>query len=824
MPYSVRNIADILQADVLLTNPDAVIEHLVTDSRRLVFPATSLFFAIQSRQRDGHNYVAEVYERGIRNFIVHKDFKTDGFKEANFIFADNSLSALQQIAAYHRKQFNYPVIGITGSNGKTIVKEWLNQLLSADYNIVRSPRSYNSQIGVPLSVWQMQANHDLAIFEAGISMPDEMEKLQPIIQPTIGVLTNIGEAHSENFINQSQKASEKVKLFEGVQQLCMGYDDVMATTAVGKMQHQPGQIAGWSFKNAEADLYMLSIQKTPTAAEIQARYQEGIITISIPFTDDASIYNAITCWLVCLKMGIEQKTIAERMLQLQAVDMRLQLLQGINNCSVINDSYSFDTGSLGVALDFLLQQQQQPQKTVILSDIPSAKNEAPYQMVAAMLQAKNMHRVIVIGEQWGLHYHLLQNKIPVTEYYQSTAAFLETFSANHFKNEAVLLKGGRVFSFEKITALLEKKVHQTILEINLNALVHNLKYYQQQLQPGVKLMAMVKAFAYGSGSVEVAKVLQFHKTDYLAVAYADEGIELRKAGISLPIMVMNIDEEAFETLVQHNLEPELFSINMLTSFMAFLQKQGLHQYPVHIKLDTGMHRLGIDENDIAALLQNLSNNTHLAVQSVFSHFASGEDVADDAFTNQQAALFATWCSNIEATLGYAVLKHISNSAAIFRHPHFQYNMVRLGIGLYGVDSAVENQSALQTVATLKTTIAQLRKVKAGATVGYNRRGKITKDSLIATLRIGYADGFRRQMSNGAGKVYIKGQLAPVIGTVAMDMMMVDVTHIPGIEEGEEVEIFGRHIPVQQVAAASGTIAYDILTGISQRVKRVYIEE
>ena len=337
-------------------------------------------------------------------------------------------------------------------------------------------------------------------------------------------------------------------------------------------------------------------------------------------------------------------------------------------------------------------------------------------------------------------------------------------------------------------------------------------------------MAMVKAFAYGSGSVEVAKVLQFHKTDYLAVAYADEGVELRKSGISLPIMVMNVDEEAFETLVQHNLEPELFSINMLSAFMAFLQKQGLYQYPVHIKLDTGMHRLGLDENDIAALLLCLNNNTHLAVQSVFSHFASGEDAADDSFTHQQAALFATWCTKIEATLGYTVLKHISNSAAIFRHPDFQHNMVRLGIGLYGVDSAVENQSALQTVATLKTTIAQLRKVKAGETVGYNRRGKITKDSVIATLRIGYADGFRRQLSNGVGKLYIKGQLAPVIGMVAMDMMMVDVTHISGIEEGEEVEVFGQHIPVQQVAAASGTIAYDILTGISQRVKRVYIEE
>ena len=820
MQYTIQHIANILHAETTLHEPSAVIEHLITDSRRIVFPASSLFFALHTKRRDGHSFIAEVYDRGARNFVVEKGFYISPYPDANFIFVADALYALQQLAAYHRSQFTYPVIGITGSNGKTIVKEWLYQLLQQDYNIVRSPRSYNSQIGVPLSVWEMNSENTLAIFEAGISEPGEMKMLAQIIKPSIGVFTNIGEAHKENFSSTEQKIKEKLLLFEHEKTLVYGSDDTLLAKNI-----KEGKLSGFDWGWAEQALVKINkIDKDVGSAKIYAFYSGQQIIIAIPFSDDASIENAITCLCVCLNLNIPAKTIAERMLQLRAVDMRLQLVQAINNCSVINDSYSFDVTSLSIALDFLLQQHQYPEKTVIISDLPNAAEQSVYVQVADMLQAKQINRVIAIGRHWQAYDHIIKNAVAVTQHYSTTEAFIQKFSNNHFRNEAILLKGARAFGFEKIAALLEKKVHQTVMEINLTAMAHNLKQYQQQLRPGVKLMAMVKAFGYGSGGAEVANVLQFHKVDYLAVAYADEGIELRKAGISLPIMVMNIDEAAFEALVQHDLEPELFSFNILNAFAAFLKKQGIQQYPVHIKLDTGMHRLGFEQQDMDELSALLQSNRQLAVRSAFSHLAASEDKHEDAFTQQQATIFAACCMKIEKALGYGFIKHISNSAAIFRNHGLQFDMVRLGIGLYGVDSAVEHQLQLQTVATLKTTIAQLRHIKAGDTVGYNRKGKVLKPSVIATIRIGYADGFDRRLSNGIGKVYINSFLAPVIGAVAMDMTMVDVTGIPNVSEGGEVEIFGGNIPVENVAAWAGTIAYEILTGISQRVKRVYVEE
>ncbi len=806
-----------------MPEPSLTIEHLLTDSRRLVFPATTLFFAMRSEQRDGHVFIAELYQRGVRNFVVELLFDQITFADANFIVVTDSLAALQQLAAHHRSLFNYPVIGITGSNGKTIVKEWLYELLSEKYNIVRSPRSYNSQVGVPLSVWQMDDINNMAIFEAGISMPGEMDKLRAIIKPTIGIFTNIGEAHAENFPGPEDKALEKIKLFSNVEKVFYCADDLNAAKVIGELRKQI-QKRFWSRSNAGADLYAYRVERKDGMTSIRARYRGKEVHIVIPFIDEASTSNAITCWLVCLEQGIQQDRIKAQAKHLQAVDMRLQLLQGVNNCSVVNDSYSMDTASLAVALDFLLQQEHQQRRTVIISDIPAAIDATSYREVVDMLQAKNIHRVIAIGQKWIEWVDLLRGKIQVVETYPSTAVFLQHFSSNHFRNEAILLKGARAFEFEKISALLGRKVHQTIMEINLSALLHNLKEYRQLLKTGVKLMAMVKAFGYGSGSVEIAKLLQFYKVDYLAVAYADEGVELRKAGISLPVMVMNVDEEAFETLVQYQLEPELFSINIFNAFTTFLSRQGLQQYPVHIKLDTGMHRLGFDENDQVELLSLLKSKRQIKVQSVFSHLASGEDVSDDAFTMKQGAVFAGWCAAIKEGLGYNFIQHISNSAAILRHPSLQFDMVRLGIGLFGVDSSNEHKLSLRNVVTLKTTIAQLRLVKKRETVGYNRRGKVMRDSAIATLRIGYADGFRRVMSNGVGKVWVRGRVAPVIGTVAMDMLMVDVTGISDVAEGDEVEIFGSNIPVQDVAKACNTIAYEILTGISQRVKRVYIEE
>jgi len=818
--YTVLDIAEVLSANASLSRTVDVIEQLSADSRRISFPATTLFFALQTARRDAHIFIKEVYERGVRNFVVRKNYDAKNFEDANFIFVDDTLNALQTLAAHHRNQFNYPVIGITGSNGKTIVKEWLYQLLSPDYNIIRSPRSYNSQTGVPLSVWQMSEENDLALFEAGISQPCEMEKLEKIIKPTIGVFTNLGEAHKENFQSLSEKATEKAKLFQHSDVVIYCADDTTIQQALWCLPTK--RFFTWSHEN-EADVKIISFEKKELITKINFSLGREPETITIPFTDDASVQNACTCLTVLLYLNLPVEIIRRRMLHLHPVNMRLQLVHGINNCVVVNDAYSFDINSLSVALDFLAQQQQQLQRTAIISDIPSAKNGEAYDEVIEMLHTRKIQRVITIGEEWNKHQSVVK-KIPVTQHFHDTTSFIEHFSANHFRNEAILLKGARVFGFEKIVSLLERKVHQTVMEINLTAMAHNLNQYRSRLNKGVKLMAMVKAFAYGSGSAEVANLLQFHKTDYLAVAYADEGIELRKAGISLPIMVMNVDDAAFETIVQNDLEPELFSFNIFQSFNSFLQQEGLKQYPVHIKLDTGMHRLGFEEKDLPSLLPLLQNNHHIAVRSVFTHLAASEDPFEDAFTNQQSQMFENCCSQIKEAVGYNFIMHLSNSAAIFRNPSLQYDMVRLGIGLYGIDSSDTFQTSLQTVATLKTTIAQLRDVKEGDTIGYNRRGKAERDSLIATIRIGYADGFNRRLGYGNAKVFVNNQLAPTIGTVSMDMTMIDVTDIPNVNEGDEVEIFGNNIPVKEVAKWCGTIPYEILAGISQRVKRIYIEE
>lgn len=820
MTYTIQHIAEILKARASFAQPASVIEQLATDSRRISFPSSTLFFALQTQRRDAHVFIKEVYERGVRNFVANTSFNTEKFSDANFLFVDNTLDALQTLAAHHRAQFHYPVIGITGSNGKTIVKEWLYLLLSPDYNIVRSPRSYNSQIGVPLSLWQMSEEHNLGIFEAGISQPGEMEKLEAMIQPTTGIFTNIGEAHRENFENILYKANEKVKLFKRANVIIYCSDEAIIQQALSSLQNK--HFFTWA-KQSDADVKIFSIEKKQSRTQINFQYNDLKSAITIPFTDDASIQNVCTCLCALLYLKIPVEIIQQRMQHLHAINMRLQLVHGINNCVIVNDSYSFDISSFSVALDFFMQQQQQPQRTVIISDIPSSKNSEAYEEVIEMLHARKIQRVITIGEQWNKHQSLINN-IPVTQHYHDTASFIEHFSANHFRNETILLKGARVFGFERIVSLLERKVHQTVMEINLTAMAHNLNKYRSHLNKGVKLMAMVKAFAYGSGSAEVAALLQFHRVDYLAVAYTDEGVELRKAGISLPIMVMNVDEAAFETIVQHNLEPELFSLKIFQAFNSFLLQEGLQRYPVHIKLDTGMHRLGFEETDLPVLLPLLQQNHYIAVRSVFSHLAASEDPSEDAFTLHQSQVFEKCCVQIKDALEYNFIRHISNSAAIFRIPSLQYNMVRLGIGLYGVDSTNEYQLSLQTVAKLKTTIAQLRKVKAGDTIGYNRRGVTEKESLIATIRIGYADGFSRKLGYGNGKVYVHGVHCSVVGTISMDMTMIDVTNVPDVNEGDEVEIFGNHIPVQQVAKWCDTIPYEILAGISQRVKRIYIEE
>ena len=801
MSYSIDDIVRIIQATAVIAKKDAVIEHLLLDSRKVYAPATSLFFALKGYRKDGHRFIPDLYKRGVRNFVTAMPLDIAGFPGANFLQVPDTLAALQLLAAHHRQQFNCPVIGITGSNGKTIVKEWLYQLLHEEYNIVRSPKSYNSQIGVPLSVWGMHSKNTLAIFEAGISKPGEMEKLEQIIKPTIGVLTNIGEAHSEGFENEAQKIAEKKILFRNAAQ--------------------------------PPPLYNIDIRKNATGTYIAASLREKepqIIAIEIPYTDDASVQNAITCWKVLVLLGLKQEIIQQRMKLLQPVSMRLELKKGINHCTIINDSYSADLSSLEIALNFLDQQRNESGKTVvILSDFlqSAVPDNQLYKQVLENLVKHGVGKIIGIGERISTVIRQLtaQENFPLqTELYPSTLVFLQQFRPSVFKDEIILIKGARVFAFEQIVQLLEQKVHQTILEINLNAIAHNLKEYQQLLQPSAKVMAMVKAFAYGSGGAEVAGVLQYHNADYLGVAYADEGVELRKAGNTLPIMVMNPEQSAFETITEHNLEPEIYSFELLHTFDAYLQQEGIQQYPVHIEIETGMNRLGFDILQMRELGAFLVSSPSFRVQTVFSHLAASEEAAQDEFTLFQFRQFEKAAVELEQILGYSFVKHIANSAAVVRHPQMQMDMVRLGIGLYGVDSAATGLLNLQTVATLKSTIAQLKYLKQGDSVSYNRRGMVKKDSVIATVRMGYADGYPRRMGNGVGKVWINGQLVPIIGTVCMDMFMADITGVPDVKEGDEVIIFGEQLPVEQVAGWAQTIPYEIMTGISQRVKRVYFEE
>lgn len=825
MSYAIHHIARIIGADATFIAYDTVIGQLILDSRKVYAASSSLFFAIKGPRRDGHQFITELYKKGVRNFVISTPVDHSVFPGANFLLVKDTLQALQELAAFHRKNFAIPVIGITGSNGKTIVKEWLYQLLQEDQQVARSPKSYNSQVGVPLSVWQINKQHTLGIFEAGISQAGEMEQLEKIIQPTIGILTNIGEAHSEGFTGKKQKLAEKLKLFSHAEILICPGDDELVSSVTTESDIKKFT---WGWKNTNI-VQVLSIDKMISSTRIQLKSERGEFDINLPFTDDASAENAITCCCVLLYLGISAGKISSRIMNLQPVNMRLELKKGINHCSIINDSYSADISSLEIALNFLDQQSAVLKRTVILSDLlqTATPDRELYLAVLNSLKEHRVNRLIGIGERISkeLQHELIKvNEALAIELYTSTSEYLHHFRSSDFREEVILVKGARVFGFENIVQVLEQKVHQTVLEINLNGIVHNLKQYQQLLKPSTKVMAMVKAFAYGSGGAEIAGILQYHKVDYLGVAYADEGVELRRAGISLPIMVMNPEESSFDSIVENNLEPELYSFELLSAFDSFLQKEGLQQYPVHLEIETGMNRLGFALSEIGKLGDLLNTSSSFKVQTVFSHLAGSEDATQDEFTNQQFRQFQIAVKILEGKIGYGFIGHISNSAAILRHPLLQLDMVRLGIGLYGVDSAATGRLDLFPVTTLKSTVAQVKYLQAGESVSYNRKGVVNRDSVIATVRIGYADGYPRRLGNGAGKMLINGKLAPVIGTVCMDMTMLDVTGIPGVKEGDDVIVFGKELPVQQVAAWAQTIPYEIMTGVSQRVKRVYFEE
>jgi alanine racemase len=839
MNYTIDNISEIVGGKLKLKDSSYTeIRQLLTDSRKIVSPQSSLFFALKGVRHDGHRFIDELILSGVKNFVVSDSLEKYSSSGCNFILVNDTLAAMQKLAAHHRKQFNIPIIGITGSNGKTIIKEWLYLLMRNEYNIVRSPKSYNSQVGVPLSVWQINESHTLGIFEAGISKPGEMLSLAPIVSPTLGIFSNIGQAHDENFKNHSQKVREKLKLFSSTEKIiyCKDYSEIVNEIPMVDFLSTTVKYFTWSRKS-KADLQVTKVSRQGNETTIKAIYDNRFCEIRIPFTDDASIENSIHCWAVMLLFGYGQEVIADRMQLLTPIAMRLELKEGINNCSVINDSYNSDIGSLGIALDFLNQQKQHPKKTIVLSDIlQSGKDEGQlYGEVATLLKSKNVDRLIGIGECISRQQNLFNGtKI----FYTSTEDFLRDFSSVIFSEETVLLKGARPFGFERISKLLQQKSHETVFEINLNAILHNLNYYRSRLNPSTKIMAMVKAFSYGSGSFEIANMLQYHNTDYLAVAYADEGVELRKAGITMPIMVMNPELQSFEAMMTYGLEPEIYNFRLLTRLSELLIKNlpaksspplGRTGFPVHIKLDTGMHRLGFVKEELNELIVRLKNSRRIKVESVFSHLAASDEAAQDEFTQKQIDEFNFMCSEITSRLGYPVFRHILNSAGIIRFPEAQYDMVRIGIGLHGIAPTPSEQKNLLNTGTLRTTISQIKNISAGETIGYNRKAKLTRDSQIATVAIGYADGLNRKLGYGKGKMLVnpnsdgKGAFAPIIGSICMDMTMLDVTDVPA-KEGDEVIVLGDTYTVTDMANDLGTIPYEILCGISQRVKRVYFQE
>jgi alanine racemase len=804
-----QELAGITKGKVIQLALNRNINHLVIDSRKAITTEDALFFAIKGDRHDGQLFIASLYQSGMRQFVIEKEIAIEHFPQGNFLRVDSAITALQKIVAFHRSQFQIPVIGITGSNGKTIIKEWLYQLLSKDKRVAKNPGSYNSQIGVPLSVWQMEAHHQIGIFEAGISQPGEMEKLREIIQPTIGIFTNIGTAHDEGFADQLQKIEEKSKLFINCEAVivCSVYPEVVSILRKNKIP-----LLVWGLDGNIEVAYSFD------SVSVKWKGRNISILLRLPFDDVASRENVVHCIVLLLYFGYDESKLQGRIDQLKSVPMRLQLKQGINNCQIIDDTYNNDLGGLQIGLDFLTGQHRK-KKTLIISDILQSglAEKELVQRINELATKSGITSFIGVGPVLFKHQH--QISIPAT-FFTSTTELLTHIDWDNFQNEVVLVKGARVFQFEKIVKHLQRKIHGTVMEIDLDAMVHNLNYIKSGLNVDTKLMVMVKAFAYGSGSIEVASLLQYHKVDYLGVAYADEGVDLRKNQISVPIMVMNPSEDSFETLLEYDLQPEIYSFKILNNLVHFLQGRSCK---IHLKLDTGMHRLGFEEAEIKTAIEILTSHPNLYVASIFSHLAGADDSEHDEFTQGQANAFLRMAEKIKTELKINPLLHLLNSPGILRHKKIQLSMVRLGIGLYGVNPTSLPDSNLKPVASLKTIISQIKKVKAGNTVGYGRKGKAKQDTTVATIAIGYADGFSRAFSQGKGMVLISGKKAPVLGNVCMDMTMIDITGIDA-KEGDEVLVFGKGLPIQEVASQINTIPYEILTSTSERVKRVFYAE
>lgn len=805
MRYYLAEVAHVFNIDIR-ANP-IIIQQIAIDSRTNL-NEHSLFFCIVGERNNGHHYIQNCYAKGVRSFVISEDIDVAKFPDACFIQVENCLTALQTFAAHHRKQYNLQCIGITGSNGKTIIKEWLYQLIHQDKKTVKSPKSYNSQVGVALSVLNIDSEHQIGIFEAGISTINQMENLENMIQPNIGIFSNIGPAHDAGFSNISEKIEEKLKLFRHV-------DYLIYNTAHEKLnaylKHKSNSY-GWVAENVGNKNYTIILYNKNTIIYNQLYH--------IHFEDSASIENCVH-GIVCMHiLGYDAAYIQQKILHLRNLPMRLELKYGINNCTIIDDAYSADFLSMSVAIEFLEQQQSDKSKTIIVSEFEeSGISEAQFiQMIAEIGQRYFFKKLIGVGKAFIDNIDILKQKVEKVYAFERTEDVISNIKVLGFNNEIILLKGARKYEFENITKELIGQTHETILEINLNALRHNLNTYKSLLNKNVGIIAMVKAFSYGSGSVELASLLENEKVNYLAVAYADEGVTLRRNGIKTAIMVMNPDKVDFSRMIEFQLEPEIYSLSILHQL---IQKINGLPINIHLKIETGMNRLGITNEDIGLLISILKQHKNIKINSIFSHLAASEDPTFDTYTNLQISIFKAICQKIERALQTKIPKHILNSAGIVRFPDAHFDFVRLGIGLYGIDGSTLIQEQLQTIGKLKTRIAQIKQVKQFETIGYSRRGVANRDLTIAILAIGYADGYDRRFGNGVGEVYINGKKAKIIGNICMDMCMADITNISDVEEGDEVEIYGNHISIIEQAQKIGTIPYELLTSISSRVKRIY---
>ncbi len=815
---SVEELPAIVQGKLIQSaGSNTFIKQLVIDSRKLMAPTGAVFFAINGKHHDGHLHIADMYKKGVRIFIIEKEITLENIPEATCIRVQSAVKALQACATYKRNQFDIPVVAITGSNAKTIVKEWLSQALLTDYSVVKSPRSYNSQVGVPLSVWALNERHTIGIFEAGISTKDEMQMLQKVIEPTIGIFTNIGSAHDEGFQSTREKIHEKLKLFAGCKSViyCSDHEAIHAEVLAQQLP-----VFNWSLKNAASVEYNITAKDSfQTRIEVITKEYQG--SFVMPFIDDASIENVLHVVTTLFYLGYSIQEVSRKISSLQAVGMRLELKEANNGCYVIDDSYNNDLAGLSIALDFLEHVKQSELKTIILSDVLESGLDSTvlYKEVAAYLTTAKAQRVIAIGS------HITELKKwynGIAAYYPTTEAFLKDLNNTIFEKEIVLVKGARVFQFEKIVSRLQHKMHETVLEINLDALIHNLNVYRSKLKPNTKIMCMVKAFSYGSGGFEIAQLLQYHGVNYLAVAYADEGARLRENGITLPVMVMNPTLSSFDTMLRYELEPEIYEPVLLKQIIEYAHAKQ-KQIGIHIKVDTGMKRLGFEKKDVAGISQQLKETEFVKVLSVFTHLAASDGAEHDAFTAHQLRLFDEVAGMFNATLDYSFLKHAANSSGIMRFKEAHYDMVRLGIGLYGVESAGLYQHELQPISVFKTHISQIKEITTEESVGYSRKGRVTKASRIATIAVGYADGYNRRFGNGIGEVMVNGVRCPIIGNVCMDMSMVDVTEA-NAAQGDEVILFGSNPTVSDLAKRIGTIPYEILTSVGARVKRIFYSE